>query len=698
MSGFRFLATAFAMLFFVQAADATSTKWWIVDTAQELLEGRGSNVEVTSDGRLRLVDGWTVGATFDEPVVMAAAAAADGSLMVGTGHPARLYRVRGTSAELVAKIPAEQITALLIAADGAVLIATVAPGVLYRWNDGVLNEVGRVGEGGLWDLAVFDGVVVAAGGPPASVFRLEERGLVRWVELPDVHAACLEATDDRLLVGTADKGLILSIDREGTVGILADSAFTEISDLVVGDGSVWATALVGEPVTTPRKKKSNGDDAEKKEVEAEVTVTTELKLPKVNGKTATSEVIRLTPDGGLLSVHRFLKEVASAIAWDGQGVLVGTGYEGELWRFVDGGGARLATVDAVQVVGVIDGGAALLTQGPARVFVRGGDDDRAGRFRSPAKQFTQPVNFGEYRVEPSSDDLRIRFRSGVSAMPDGTWLEWSPWLPAESGRIPLLPARSLQWELEIPAKSGASPVDRIEVAVVEVNLPPRIKELVVEEPGVVFLAAPPASGPVIEAVHPDVNGIFTVIDESVPKNNSSTKGKKYYRAGFRTVSWSATDDNKDPLRFSLEVENREGVHFAVRERITGTQLGVDTSAVPDGAYRFRLTASDAPQNPAAPLETHRVSRWFHIDNTPPVISIVRSGETWVATVTDELSPIVRAEWSRDGETWQALAPSDGLLDGREETFEFPAAEGRHMVVVRVVDRQHNRATAGAMEE
>jgi hypothetical protein len=59
---------------------------------------------------------------------------------------------------------------------------------------------------------------------------------------------------------------------------------------------------------------------------------------------------------------------------------------------------------------------------------------------------------------------------------------------------------------------------------------------------------------------------------------------------------------------------------------------------------------------------------------------------------------VRAEWSRDGDGWNALAPTDGLLDGRAETFEFPAETGRHMVVVRVVDRQHNRATAGAVEE
>ena len=59
---------------------------------------------------------------------------------------------------------------------------------------------------------------------------------------------------------------------------------------------------------------------------------------------------------------------------------------------------------------------------------------------------------------------------------------------------------------------------------------------------------------------------------------------------------------------------------------------------------------------------------------------------------------MRAEWSRDGDAWEALAPEDGLLDGRDELFEFPARDGDHVVVVRVVDRQHNRATAGAVEE
>jgi hypothetical protein len=695
----RVLAIVTLLLLSTQTAMATETRRWIIDTAEELLQGRGSGVQVTADGSLQRVTGWAAGPDFEEAVVMAASRDADGSLIVGTGFPARLYRVRGNQAELLAEVDAEQITALLAMDDGEVLVATVAPGSLYRWSSTGLAEIGRLNEGGIWDLAAFDSGVMAAGGPPASLFKVTDRGLVRWVELPDIHARCLEPHGDRLLVGTSGKGLILSVDRSGRLGVLADSPFTEITDLTAGGGAVWAAALVGEPVSAPRKNNDNGSDDNESEVKTEVTVTSELKLPEVNGKTATSEVLKLTIDGGLLSVHRFIREVATTVAWDGEGLLVGTGFEGEVWRFVDGGGARIATVDAVQVVGVVDGGAALLTQGPGGVLWRRSEGDQPGRFRSKAQEFKQPVHFGEYRVEPAANGVRIRFRSGISAKPDATWLPWSDWLEATGGSVGLPPGRSLQWEVEIPADAGMSAVvDRVEVALVEVNLPPQVKELRVEAPGVVYLSAPPPSGPVIEAVHPDINGIFTVIDDSARKNNSSTKGKKYYRGGFRTVSWKVSDPNKDPLRYRLEVENRDGFRFEVRERISGSQLGVDTSAIPDGMYRFRLTASDAPRNPDGALEVTRVSRWFPIDNSAPSVKLDRRGDAWVVSVSDSLSPIVRAEWSRDGATWTALAPSDGLLDGRDETFEFPAASGRHMVVVRVVDRQHNRATAGATEE
>lgn len=691
------VACVLVMLSVSEEGRTTSTHRWIVDTTQELLAGHGDNVAVTAEGRLRSITGWSSGPSFEEPVVMAGAAASDGSIYVGTSHPARLYRVKGSSAELLAEIPAEQITALLVTPSGGVVIATVAPGVVYRW-DGRLEEAGTVADGGLWDLAYFDGAVIAAGGPPATLYRLGDRGLERWVELPDVHASCLAATDDRLLVGTSDKGLILGVDRKGTVGVLADSPFTEISSIVVGGGAVWATALVGEPVSQTKAIKSNGNGDEES-AETEISVGSEMKLPKVNGKTATSEVIKLTPDGGILSIHRFLEEVASAAAWDGEGLLVGTGYEGEVWRFVGDGGSRIATIDAVQVVGVIGAGRALLTQGPGGILWRD-VDDRAGRYRSAAEQFKQPVHFGEFRVDPPTAAARIRFRSGVSADPDDTWLEWTDWAPATTGVVDLPSARALQWEIELPAGGDADlAIDRVEVAVVDINMPPSIESFEVEDPGVVYLSGPPPSGPVIESVHPNFNGIFTVIEEGAPpKNGGSAKGKKYYRTGFRTVRWKAVDANQDPMRFSLEIEDRGEHRIPVRDRITGSQIGIDTSALPDGTYRFLLTASDEARNPAGALEAQRASRWFAIDNTAPEVTLQRSGGKWLIAVKDAMSPIIRAEWSRDGEAWQGLAPMDGVLDGREENFEFPAADGDHVVVVRVVDRQHNRSTAGAVEK
>ena len=674
-------------------ASATETRRWVADDAKEFLKGRGEGVAVTADGRLERSPGWTDGVTMDEPVVVAGGLMADGSLIVGTGHPARLYRISNGGKELLAEIPGEQVTSVLVTGDDEVLLASVAPGVLHRWHRGRLEEVARLGEGGIWDLAPFNGAVVVAAGTPATLYRLRDRGLERWLELPDAHARCLAPTPESLLVGTSGKGLILGVDPVGRVALLADSPFTEISDLVAApDGSVWATALVGEPEKKPATK-ANGAEGQKTTAE---TGTVNLDLPKINGDTATSELLRLTTEGALLRVHRFPKQIASAIAWDGSGVLVGTGYEGEMWRFVERGGARLAALDAIQVVGIVAGGEALLTQAPAQVLWRRSDDRSPARFRSDAPQFPRPARLGEYRVTPAGTGTRIRFRSGASEKPDESWLPWTEWLPAEGGEVPLPPARSLQWEVELPA--GAT-VERVEVALREVNLAPTVGTITVHPPGEVYLAAPPPAGPVIEREHPDFSGIFTVIDENSGNNKAnSAKGKKYYRVGFRTVSWDAEDVNQDPLRFELEVERDDGFRLPVRERLKGTQIAIDTTALPDGQYRFRVTASDELQNPGDALTGEGFSRWFAVDSTPPVISMERRGGVWHVTVEDGQSSVARVEWSRDGELWYALAPEDGVMDGSSERFSFAAASGRHLVVVRAIDLHHNRSTASVIEE
>lgn len=674
------------------AAGAAETEYWTADTAADLLEGHGDGVAVTTDGRLLRVPGWTTGVVFDEPVAMAGDLAPDGVAYVGTGHPARLYRVRDGAAERLAEVPEEQITAVAVQADGSVLVAAASPGVVYRWNGRRLEELARLTEGSVWDIVEFAGSPVLAAGAPAVLYRLSSRGLERWLELPDTHARSLAVAGDALVVGTSGKGLLFGVRRDGSASLLADSPFTEIAAVAPGPGgAVWAAAVVGEPAPAPTPSRSSDGEASD-DSGSGAAQPLSLDLPKVGGKTASSELLRITPEGALIGVHRFADQVASAVAADGDGVLVATGYDGEVWRFVAAGGARLAAVDAVQVVRLLGAGRAALTQGPASLLWRQPDGAGPGRFRGAPESSKIPVRFGRYAVEPPADGVRIRFRTAAGEGPEEAWLPWTEWLPA-TGTVPLAPVRSLQWELELPA--GVA-VERVEVAVREVNLAPVLTQLEVEPPGVVYLGAPPPSGPVLDAANPDVSGIFTVIDPSPGGEGGPKQGKKYWRVGYRTVAWKAEDANGDALRFAVELERADGLRLPIREQLEATQLAVDTTAVPDGRYRFAVTADDSPSNPGDPQRAEALSPWFEVDSTPPTVELERAGDEWRVRVRDA-GGLAGAEWSRDGDRWRALEPADGVLDGPEESFRFPAAEGRHLVVVRVVDRHHNRAVAGGEE-
>jgi hypothetical protein len=276
-------------------------------------------------------------------------------------------------------------------------------------------------------------------------------------------------------------------------------------------------------------------------------------------------------------------------------------------------------------------------------------------------------------------------------------MPWTEWQDGGEGEVPVPAVHVVQWELEIPAAHREA-IERVVVAHREVNLAPRVGSVAVADPGVVYLSSTPPSGPVIDVSHPDVSGIFSVIDPDESSSSSSATGKKYWRVGYRTVSWKAEDPNDDAMRFDLQLESRDGFLFPIREALDATQLALDTTAVPDGLYRFRITGDDRGQNPDGGLSSTALSEWFVVDNTSPEISLERRGQVWTVTVSDGGSPLARAEWSRDGKEWHDLAPEDGILDGGRERFRFPAQAGRHLVSVRVIDQHHNRATVGGREE
>jgi hypothetical protein len=197
---------------------------------------------------------------------------------------------------------------------------------------------------------------------------------------------------------------------------------------------------------------------------------------------------------------------------------------------------------------------------------------------------------------------------------------------------------------------------------------------------------------VVEATNPDEFGIFTSLDESADR---SAPGKKYFRRGYRTVSWKASDPNGDLLRYDLKFRRLgSGEWLRLRDNIEETQLNFDTSQLPDGRYEIRLVASDGRSNPEAALTDAHEGVELLVDNTAPRITSSVEGSDIRIRVSDELSPIAKAEYSVDAQKWIPLIPEDGIADGTEESFRILATsvDGK-FVVVRALDVFYNVATA-----
>ncbi len=658
---------------------AAPTRFFTLDTPNTLAGSRATGVVVRPDGGLEALPPLTPLAVFNEPLAQAMAEDGKGNIYVGTGHPARIYLISEKGTSLLGELSADQITSLLVAPDGAVYATTALPASVVRFRQGKLETVATLAQGNLWDSAFFAGKLVVAAGNPGRLLVLTEKGLELLAEIPDRHARCLVSTGKKLIVGTSGKGLILSYD--GTrLGVLHDSAFTEISSVTaLPNGAVAATALTGDP--TMGQKPGEGQPS--------VTVTTSAPSPDTGR--FTSEVLLVTPQGAVTTLARFEKELAFTVAWGGAQVLVGTGLEGRLLQIVEGVTVQLDTVDAGQIVKLSTSGNLVLTQEPVKVLRRGGAPQ--GTFTSAVLDAGQPARWGRF-LATVSGPCRASFRSGNSQEVNETWSAWSSPEPCSDtlAKVPL--GRFLQFKLELGP--GLASVSRVQVAYRQLNVPPQIKEVKVFPPGEVYLKSPPPSERIVEVSHPDLAGIFTTLEDE--KETQTQLGKKYYRVGYQTVAWKAEDANGDPLLFDVEIQRQGGDWWPVRQKLESVQLAVDTQALADGLYRFRITASDAPGNPEAPEVSTAVSSWFVVDNTPPSLSVRREGDFWVIVASDELSPIAFAEYNRDAQRWLPLAPEDGLLDSPREVFRLPVIKGKHVLSIRVVDDHHNRRVVAVEEQ
>jgi hypothetical protein len=307
------------------------------------------------------------------------------------------------------------------------------------------------------------------------------------------------------------------------------------------------------------------------------------------------------------------------------------------------------------------------------------------------------------RLAPSAElhggRITLSARSGNLDRPQQNWSQWSQIAEGiDGGRITAPSARFIEWKAALnAAPNGASPtLDSVEAAYLRQNVAPRIDVIEITPFNYKF-PAPTTPLTLSSAATLTLPAIGARTSSPRRSTESSITPGMNYSRGFIGARWSASDENGDTLRYSVEIRgSKEHSWKMLKSKTDEKYFSFDSTTLADGEYQFRITVSDAPSNtPSETLTTTEESDPFIIDNTPPSITKLAAARDvirWHAA--DALSIIHKAEFSLDGGDWTIVDPVTKLSDSQALDYELRLEKltpGEHTIAVRVEDDNDNAA-------
>jgi len=132
------------------------------------------------------------------------------------------------------------------------------------------------------------------------------------------------------------------------------------------------------------------------------------------------------------------------------------------------------------------------------------------------------------------------------------------------------------------------------------------------------------------------------------------------------------------------------------EVVTKETYDWDTSNLPEGRYRVRVTATDELANPPdRVMRDEAESGVVLVDITPPRVDGLRAqGRRVQGLAIDGVGPIQRIEAALAGtDDWLPFFPADGIFDEPREEIDFDAtvlsSAGPAILAIRVYDDANN---------
>ncbi|MBK7579029.1 MAG: fibronectin type III domain-containing protein [Myxococcales bacterium] len=662
------LSAGASTLFVASTALAVGTRTFSLDKGDDFKGGDLKGVAVDSSGKVRA--GLSLGATSvsDASTIWAVLPEKDGGFLLGTGNEGKLLRLKAGKVSTVAETKALVITSLAEAWGGTVVMGTLPDGKLMKLDRGKVTDLATLkGAEHIWSVA-FDKKsksVFAATGPEGKLFRIDQNGTAQvYFDAPEQHLMSVAvAPDGTVYAGSGDKAKLYKVTGPGRGAVMHDFGRTEVRAISVNaKGEVFAIAneiQSGAYAPTRRDRMAPG------------AAGPTQKPPKTKGK---GTLVQFDTDGtpDVLLDEKEEHFTSLTLGDDGK-PYVGTGAEGRVYSVDDAHNSVLVADTEERMVGALSmsGKNKFVVSSDPAVFhsVRGvGGNDSV--WTSKVLDAGIRAKWGRMSWV-STGPLELSTRSGNSKDPDDTWSAWGKGLAAP-GLADAPTARFLQvrarWN-----KDATAVLSELTVPFVTDNLRAVITS--------------------VEAT----GGKSSSSSDAVPQSGGPVDGTASTKVA---LTWKVDNPDKDKLRYKLQYRLVGTTTWyeltKPTEKLTSETYSWETSDLPEGEYRVRVTASDELSNPPGRVRKHTLeSGVVLVDNTAPRIEGLQvTGRRISGRAIDGVGPIQRIEVSVVGsDEWYPFEPKDGIFDEQSEAFEADlssfAPAGAQLVSIRVYDKANN---------
>jgi sugar lactone lactonase YvrE len=705
--------------------DAGQTRTWTQGEYADFEKGVIRHVSLRSDGLLTLAPQSRELFDTAAPYLWALGQDSKGVLYAGGGTTAKLYRIPPDGkGKMLADLDALEIHAIAVDSKDRVYAATSPDGKIYRVTGNGKPEVFYTPKAKYIWAMVFDskGNLFVATGDQGEIHRItpDGKGSV-FFKSDETHVRSLTVdANDNVIAGTDPGGLVLRVSPSGEGFVLYQMPKREVTAVAVArDGAIYAAAVGNKsaaaapatpPPPPPAQVTVNAPGNPAGPAARQQAAPPPQTMAPAAGLTGGTEVYRIDPNGNPRRVWNHSTDVVYAIAFDGEGrVLLAAGNKGNVYRVESPTlYTSLLNMPATQITAFQaghDGRLYAATGNVGKVYEIGPALEKQGTIESDVFDSSMYSMWGHLSFEAklNGGQIAVETRSGNLDQPQKNWSAWSsPITTAKGGRIASPPARFIQFRATLTAdSSGRSPeLESVDVAYLPKNVEPRVDEVEITPANYRFPA--PTTSPTSTAAQtlslPPLGRRTAAAALSI--DTSTSTPAMTLAKGYIGARWLATDPNGDSMLYHLEIRGlNESEWKRLKERVSEKYYTWDSTAFPDGEYRLRVTATDAPSNPPGEALTGRgESAPFTIDNTPPKITglaATRNGGKlqvrWHAA--DALNTLTKADYSLDGGDWTVVSPVTRLSDAQELDYELPvdAAPGEHTVAVRVQDAYDNVA-------